>query len=310
IVRWRSLSPSTALLTCPTRSFASNCCSTERSPLGNHSLASSNATELFCVCLQNCIRRLRQWSFCRLMAMRISQVMAMDSPRKLDQFRCAFRKQSWVSVSARSTSRVDESRNRKICGRCLATTAENSSAALSSAMAMVIGSNVAQAAITLVDARTGCKFTASTAFLIYINSKRGGGRRPACYLLRRGLPERARSSSRRCLLGLRFGSHRHFLSMLWIVLVLDHPFLELRGRFLDQRAIFAPGKGHAILHLHLQSAGSGPGRQQHFQLRARLLPPCPEGLIPRRVHQPLSAFIPEVEAPRLAILKEICPTLP
>jgi hypothetical protein len=35
-------------------------------------------------------------------------------------------------------------------------------------MAMVIGSNVVQAAITLVDARTGCKFTVSAAFLIYI----------------------------------------------------------------------------------------------------------------------------------------------
>jgi hypothetical protein len=39
-------------------------------------------------------------------------------------------------------------------------------------MAMVIGSNVAQAAITLVDARTGCKFTASESFLLYI--KNGG----------------------------------------------------------------------------------------------------------------------------------------
>jgi hypothetical protein len=32
---------------------------------------------------------------------------------------------------------------------------------------MVIGSNVAQAAITQVDACTGCKFTAATVFLIY-----------------------------------------------------------------------------------------------------------------------------------------------
>src|ERR1035437_8649097 len=181
IVRWRSLSPSTALLTCPTRSFASNCCSTVRSPLGNHSLASSNATALFCVRLQNCIRRLRQWSFCRLMAMRISQVRTLDSPRKLDQFRCAFRKQSWVSVSARSRSRVDDSRNRKICGRCLATTAENSSAALSSAMAMVIGSNVAQAAITLVDARTGCKFTAPKPFSYQYKKQGGGQNRPLTY---------------------------------------------------------------------------------------------------------------------------------
>jgi hypothetical protein len=34
-------------------------------------------------------------------------------------------------------------------------------------MAMVIGSNAVPAAITQVDARTGCKFTAPEAFLIY-----------------------------------------------------------------------------------------------------------------------------------------------
>jgi hypothetical protein len=50
-------------------------------------------------------------------------------------------------------------------------------------MAMVIGSNVAQAAITQVDAGSGCKFTVATVFLIYINSKRGGGRRPSCGLI-------------------------------------------------------------------------------------------------------------------------------
>jgi transcriptional regulator CtsR len=42
-------------------------------------------------------------------------------------------------------------------------------------MAMVIGSNAVPAAITQVDDCTGCKFTASRAFLIYIKSKRGGG---------------------------------------------------------------------------------------------------------------------------------------
>jgi hypothetical protein len=34
---------------------------------------------------------------------------------------------------------------------------------------MVIGSNVVQAAITQVDASTGCKFTASILFLVEIN---------------------------------------------------------------------------------------------------------------------------------------------
>ena len=62
------------------------------------------------MCRQNCIRRFRQWSFCRLIAIRISQVIALESPRKLPQFRCAFRKHSCVSVSARSTSRVDASK--------------------------------------------------------------------------------------------------------------------------------------------------------------------------------------------------------
>src|ERR1035441_62043 len=117
------------------------------------------------------------------MAMRISHVSALDSPRKLPQFRCAFRKHSCVSVSAAPTARVDESRNRKIFGRCFVTTAENSSAAISCAVAMVIASNAVPAAITQVDARTGLKFTAWVAFLIYINSKRGGGRRPACRLI-------------------------------------------------------------------------------------------------------------------------------
>jgi hypothetical protein len=39
----------------------------------------------------------------------------------------------------------------------------------SCAVAMVIASNAVPAAITQVDARTGCKFTASAAFLIDIN---------------------------------------------------------------------------------------------------------------------------------------------
>jgi hypothetical protein len=47
-------------------------------------------------------------------------------------------------------------------------------------MAMVIGSNVAQAAITQVDAGTGSEFTAATAILIFGSEKRarrGGGSR-------------------------------------------------------------------------------------------------------------------------------------
>ena len=47
------------------------------------------------------------------MAIRISQVSALDSPRKCFQLRCAFRKHSCVSVSARSTSRSDASKNRE-----------------------------------------------------------------------------------------------------------------------------------------------------------------------------------------------------
>jgi hypothetical protein len=50
-------------------------------------------------------------------------------------------------------------------------------------MAIVIGSNVAQAAITQVDAGTGCKFTVATVFLIYIKRKRDGQSRPACRLI-------------------------------------------------------------------------------------------------------------------------------
>jgi len=37
-------------------------------------------------------------------------------------------------------------------------------------MAMFIGSNIVPAAITQVDADTGCKFTVATVFLIYIKS--------------------------------------------------------------------------------------------------------------------------------------------
>jgi hypothetical protein len=158
-VRCRSLNPFTACHTRSTCSRASNLVSAELSPLGSQSLASSTSTELVRVSRQNCIRRLRQWSFCRLMAIRISHVIALDSPLKLAQFLCAFRKQSCVKVSARSESRVDASRNRKICGRCFVTTVENSSAADSSAVAMVTVSIIVPAAITLVDARTAGKFT-------------------------------------------------------------------------------------------------------------------------------------------------------
>ena len=126
---------------------------------------------------QNCIRRFRQWSFCRLIAIRINQVIALESPLKLPQFRCAFRKHSCVSVSARSTSRVDASRNRKICARCAVTTAENSRAAvsglraaISSALALAIASTAVPAAITQVDGPSGRKFTAPKAFLLNLSS--------------------------------------------------------------------------------------------------------------------------------------------
>jgi len=56
------------------------------------------------------------------------------------------------------------------------TTAENSSAAISCAVAMVIVSNAVPAAITQVDARTGCKFTALSTILF--PSPRVGQSRP------------------------------------------------------------------------------------------------------------------------------------
>jgi hypothetical protein len=61
-----------------------------------------------------------------LIAIRINHVIALESPLKLLQFRCAFKKHSWVSVSAKSMSRVDASRNRNICSLWASTTAENS----------------------------------------------------------------------------------------------------------------------------------------------------------------------------------------
>jgi hypothetical protein len=51
------------------------------------------------------------------MAIRISQVRVLDSLRKLGQFRCALRKHSCVSVSAKSGSRDDAKRKRNIRGR-------------------------------------------------------------------------------------------------------------------------------------------------------------------------------------------------
>src|SRR6185437_7699570 len=98
------------------------------------------------------------------MAIRISQVNALDSPRKLDQFRCAFRKQSCVSVSARSTSRVEASKKRKICARWLATTPANSCESMASAVALIIGSSVVQDAITLVDGCTRSGITGPKTF--------------------------------------------------------------------------------------------------------------------------------------------------
>ena len=92
--------------------------------------------------------------------MRINQVRTVDSPRKPDQLRCAFRKHSWVSVSDRSTSRVEASKNRKICGRCAATTAAKSRPASSSAVGIVIGLSAVPAAITEVDGTSQRKFTA------------------------------------------------------------------------------------------------------------------------------------------------------
>src|SRR5579862_8835731 len=97
--------------------------------------------------------------------MRINHVSALDSPRKPDQFRCALRKQSCVSVSAKSTSRVEASKKRKICARWLLTTPSNSCAAISSAETLIIGSNAVQAAITQVDAPVRHRFTAARPFL-------------------------------------------------------------------------------------------------------------------------------------------------
>src|ERR1700722_16801276 len=93
------------------------------------------------------------------MAIRISQVMALESPRKWLQLRCAFRKHSCVSVSARSTSLSDASRKRKICGRWLSTMDANSRAAISSASSAVMGLTAIPAAIGLVDATIRRKFT-------------------------------------------------------------------------------------------------------------------------------------------------------
>jgi hypothetical protein len=97
------------------------------------------------------------------MAIRISQVIAVESPRKFFQFRCAFRKHSCVSVSARSTSLSDASRKRKICGRWLSTMPANSRAAISSAASAVIGFTAIPAAIGLVDVPIRRKFTAPTS---------------------------------------------------------------------------------------------------------------------------------------------------
>src|SRR5205814_10482613 len=91
----------------------------------------------------------------------------IESTRKLVQFRYAFRKQSCVSVSAKSTSRVDASRKRKTCGRWLATMLSNSCAAIPSAVALIIGSNAVQAAITEVDDPGRPEFTAAVRFVDY-----------------------------------------------------------------------------------------------------------------------------------------------
>src|ERR1039457_3294512 len=170
-VRCRSLSPLTEVQTRSTCSRANKCFSAEPSLLASHSLASSRSTAFVCVCRQNCIRRFRQWSFCRLIAIRISHVIALDSPRKLPQFRCAFRKHSCVRVSARSTSLVDASRNRKICGLCRSTTHVNSSAAISAAVAMVIGFTAVPDAITQVDTPFGCKFTVSWTIVPHMKGR-------------------------------------------------------------------------------------------------------------------------------------------
>src|SRR5215469_2848795 len=180
-VRCRSLRLSTACQTRATCSFASMRCSADRSPLGSHSLASSRSTEFVRVWRQNCNRRFRQWSFCRLIAIRINHVNALESPRKLDQLLCAFRKQSCVSVSARSTSRVEASRKRNICGRWLTTTLSNSCAAISSAETLIIGCNAVQAAITLVDAPIEPEFTANLPFpdfLLITSETDGPSRKP------------------------------------------------------------------------------------------------------------------------------------
>jgi hypothetical protein len=113
--------------------------------------------------------------------MRINQVIALDSPRKLPQLRCAFRKHSCVNVSAKSTSRVEARRKRKICGRCFSTTRANSCAVAASAVVMAIASSAVPAAITQVDARTESEFT--TPLTILIDSSIAG-RKPAQMLAR------------------------------------------------------------------------------------------------------------------------------
>jgi hypothetical protein len=106
-------------------------------------------------------------------------------------------------------------------------------------MVMVIASNAVPAAITQVDARTGCKFTASASFLIYLNNLKFAAAHAAPSLLRPdgfgfALPKRPDRSY-----ASRFTCARSPQA--------------LRRRFAEQAV--APVIDSATLHQHHQLAG-------------------------------------------------------
>src|ERR1700756_5475312 len=104
MLRCRSLSVSTVRHTFVTRSCAISRCSVELEASGSRSLisvASSIAARF-----QKRIFMLRWWSRTRFTAMRISQVLIAQSPRKLDRAVCARKKQSCVRDAATSSSDV------------------------------------------------------------------------------------------------------------------------------------------------------------------------------------------------------------
>src|ERR1700761_2487381 len=104
MLRCRSLNVSTARHTVATRSWAINRCSVELCVSGSRSLISDASS--IAARFQKRSFMLRWWSRTRLTAMRISQVLIAHSPRKLACAVCARKKQSWVSDSATSSSRV------------------------------------------------------------------------------------------------------------------------------------------------------------------------------------------------------------